>query len=220
MTGMRLAATALVALALGAPAAPAAGAPKDPRLARVHSFAFAIGSGALAKPLGAYDLVVVDGQEASARRVAQLRSKGVIVLGYLSVGTVEKGRPWSKAARPYRLDLLAEWGEWYADVNAPGYRRLIANKVAPRMLRRKRFDGLFLDNTDMIETHPRRKPGMRKLAARLGKLVHSQRRLLFAQNVRPGWVPARTSESGLSVETLPIARGSPRPERSGQGSPR
>jgi endo-alpha-1,4-polygalactosaminidase (GH114 family) len=50
------------------------------------------------------------------------------------------------------------------------------------MLKNKRFDGLFLDNTDMVETHPRRKPGMRRLVKSLAKTTHAKHRLLFAQN--------------------------------------
>jgi hypothetical protein len=169
-----------VALALLATSA-ASAAPRDGRLQSVHSFAFAIGSGALGRSLSSYDLVVVDGQEASAARVAALRRGGAIVLAYLDVGTIERGRWWWRAARPYRLDLLAAWGEWYADVRDPRYRGLIASRVAPWMLR-KHFDGLFLDNTDMIESHPRQRGGMRLLAAALARLVHGRGGLLFTQN--------------------------------------
>jgi endo-alpha-1,4-polygalactosaminidase (GH114 family) len=173
-----LAAVALALLTL----APAVGAaPRDPRLQAVRSFAFAIGTGAVARPLDRYDLVIVDGEEPSAGRVAALRRAGAIVLAYLDVGTIESGRSWSRAARPYRLDLLAEWGEWYADVRDPRYRSLIARRVAPRMLR-KGFDGLFLDNTDMVESHPRQGGGMRRLAASLAALVHRRGGLLFTQN--------------------------------------
>jgi hypothetical protein len=58
---------------------------------------------------------------------------------------------------------------------------LIAGKVA-RSLLRKHFDGLFLDNTDMIETHPRRARGMRVLVAPLARLVHARGDVLFTQN--------------------------------------
>jgi hypothetical protein len=166
----------LVALIAAVPGT-ATAAPRDERLRDVRDFAFAIGSGALAKPLGAYDLVVVDGVEASRRRVAQLRRRGAVVLAYLSVGTIERGRPWSRAAARYRLDRLEEWDEWYADVNARGYRRLLAARVAPSLLR-KGFDGLFLDNTDMVETHRGRRPGMRALVRSLAR----RRGLLFTQN--------------------------------------
>lgn len=61
---------------------------------------------------------------------------------------------------------------------------MIARRVAPRLLR-KGFDGLFLDNTDMIETHPRQAHGMRLLVKALARLAHRRghrRRLLFSQN--------------------------------------
>jgi hypothetical protein len=71
----------LIAIAaLTVAAAPALGAPRAQRLAGVHSFALAIGSGGLhgdlARRYRGYDLVVVDGQEATARDVAALPSGG------------------------------------------------------------------------------------------------------------------------------------------------
>jgi uncharacterized protein (TIGR01370 family) len=177
------------ALALGAaPAAIAAPKPVAKSLRGVHSFAFAIGSGDLgddAARLAPFDLVVVDGEEATRARVRALRARGKVVLAYLSVGTIEPGRSWYRAAKPYRLkDRFVEFGEYYAATSRRGYRRLIARRVAPRMLR-KGFDGLFLDNTDMIETHRRQARGMRLLVKALAGRVHRRghrRRLLFSQN--------------------------------------
>jgi hypothetical protein len=177
---VRLLAFAVLALALIA-AAPAAATPADARLAAVHSWAFAIGSGDLDGDVAAryapFDLVVVDGEEVTAKQVAALHADGKLVLGYLSVGTIERGRSWFRAARPYRLELWQDWGEWYADVASRGYRTLITRTVAPR-LRAKKLDGLFLDNVDMVESHPRQRAGMRVLVKTLAR----GRGLLFAQN--------------------------------------
>jgi uncharacterized protein (TIGR01370 family) len=155
-----------------------------PALDEVETWALALGSGQLragaTDRLGRFDLVVIDGQEAGPSQVAALRRQGTIVLGYLSVGTIEPWRPWYRRAKPYRLrDRFEEFGEWYAATSRAGYRRLIARRVAPRILR-KGFDGLFLDNTDMIENHPRQGRGMRRLVATLDRLVED--RLLFTQN--------------------------------------
>ncbi len=172
----------LVALAL---AGVASAAPRNGRLRSVHTWAFAIGDGDLTGNLvsryAAYDLLVLDGQEASPGQVRALRHAGKIVLAYLDVGTIERGRPWYRAASRFRLNYWPDWGEWYADVAAPGFRKLIAGTVGPSTLH-KGFDGLFLDNTDMIETHPRQTAGMRTLVRRLARLVHGQGKLLFAQN--------------------------------------
>ena len=161
----------LVLLLFLALAAPAAAAP----LTDARTFALALGDGAAAKVEG-YDVVVVDGST-PARRVKALRADGAFVLGYLSVGTIESYRSWFAAAKPYRMELWDDWGEWYARVSAPGFRRLIADRVAPAIMKRG-FDGLFLDNVDMIDGHPGQAAGMRALVKRLA----AGPGVLFAQN--------------------------------------
>lgn len=159
-------------------------APRNPALREIHSFAFAIGSGALADNLGTlkrYSLVVVDGEETLPAQIAELKSAGVKVLGYLSVGTIERGRFWFPKAKRYRLEYWANWDEWYADLSQNGFRRLILQGLAPRFLA-KGFDGLFLDNTDMIREHRAQRRGMRRLIGKLSARVHRQGNLLFAQN--------------------------------------
>jgi hypothetical protein len=155
-----------------------------PRLAAVHTWAFAIGnrtlSGDIEKRYAGYDLVVVDGQEVTRAKVATLHGGGALVLGYLDAGTIEPYRPWYPRAKPYRLDYWKQWHEWYANVNAAGYRKLLLGVATS--FERKGLDGLFLDNTDMIETHPKQAPGMRLLVAAVAKLVHGRGGFLFAQN--------------------------------------
>lgn len=84
------------ALGLGAGQA-AAGGLDDPRLAAAESWAFAIGNGNLAggpaavgDRLERFDVVVVDGEDATPVEVAELHDRDVAVLAYLSVGTIEK----------------------------------------------------------------------------------------------------------------------------------
>ncbi len=158
----------------------------DDRLESVTGWAPAIGSGGLRGDLAAryadFDLVVVDGQEAKPSQIAAIQSNGSLVLGYLSVGTIESYRPWYDAAKRYRLESWKDWqGEWFARVSAPGFRHLISRQIAPGMLD-KGFDGLFLDNTDMIYDHRGQTAGMRRLIATLGEMRERRGTLLFAQN--------------------------------------
>ena len=156
-----------------------------------QSFAFAIGNGnlagdasAVAARLGDFGLVVVDGEEASVEEVEALRGGGTIVLAYLSVGTIEKWRSWYPRLKRFRLGAWANWkDEWFADVSRAKLRREIERRIAPPILA-KGFDGLFLDNVDMIETrnHRSQREGMRKLVLALSTLARSDGRLLFAQN--------------------------------------
>lgn len=174
----------LAAVGGGASAA-ARGEALGQRLRRARTFALALGVDlrapvAVAK-LSRYELVVVDGVDAPRAAIRRLRQRGAVVLGYLSVGSIERGRFWTKRALPYALGQVPGWPERYADVARPGYRRLLTKTVAPTILERG-FDGLFLDNVDAVETYPHLRTGMRKLVAALAELVHRRGRLLFAQN--------------------------------------
>ncbi len=155
-------------------------------LNNVNSFAFALGfeEAELREnfdKFAQYDLLVVDGELISKELVSDFRAQNVIVLGYLSVGTIEDWRSWYSKVQNYRLDLWEEWGEWYADVNDRDFRQFVNKKLAKRILR-KNFSGLFLDNVDMVDSHPQQLAGMRKLVRALAKTTHNQGKLLFTQN--------------------------------------
>jgi uncharacterized protein (TIGR01370 family) len=164
---------------------------EGPAAERPSSFAFAIGNGNLAggpaevaERLGAFDLVVVDGELATSGEVAALRDTGATVLAYLSVGTIEKWRSWYPRLKRYRLAAWRDWeDEWFADTSRRKLRAQLADRIAPRILA-KGFDGLFLDNVDMVEARRYRpqRPGMRKLVIELSRLAHDDGGLLFTQN--------------------------------------
>jgi len=183
-----LAAVAWAAFSL-APRDTAAGGAEAPA-----SWAFAIGNGHLkgsteevGDRLGAFDLVVVDGEEANRAEVGELQGRGATVLAYLSVGTIEKWRSWFRSVKRYRLKAGQDWkDEWFADVSKRKLRRKITRRIAPKILA-KGFDGLFLDNVDMVEAraHRDQRRGMRRLVRKLSRLVHDQGLLLFTQNGHP-----------------------------------
>jgi uncharacterized protein (TIGR01370 family) len=163
-------------------------APVDARLAAVSSWAFAIGDGTLdgsprhaVARLGIFDLVVVDGEEATPAEIAAVQAEGALVLGYLSIGTIEPWRSWYTRLEPYRLAPLGDWDEYYADVTDPASRRIVSEQIAPELLS-KGFDGLFLDNIDMPETYPDAAADMYDLIDALSRLTAGRGALLFAQN--------------------------------------
>lgn len=181
----------LVALAALAMLAPAGEAEK--RAGETGSFAFAIGNGTVGgsaqdvgERLGRFDLVVIDGEDASAAKIAAAQAQGATVLGYLSVGTIEKWRSWYPRLKRYRLSAWQDWrDEWFADTSKAGLRKRLVRIASDEVLA-KGFDGLFLDNVDMVEVrrHRAQRDGMGKLVAGLDGLVGT--RLLFAQNGAPG----------------------------------
>jgi len=184
-------AAAVLAACAGGPLSPSAGTPsgdpaalRRPELADVTSFALALGvdplDGEAIDRLAAHDLVVVDGATAPSE-VAALQARGALVLGYLSVGTVEPYRPWFAEARDqgWLLDRWADWDEWYADTSAPGLRSLLL--AEGRKVLSRGFDGLFLDNADMVADHPRQADGMIDLVTALDAAAGDDG-LVFAQN--------------------------------------
>ncbi len=169
---------------LGARSACCQDLPKLRALNEVKSFAFALGDeldDTAAARLGIFDLVVIDGELASAQLISSLHTSGALVLGYLSVGTIERGRSWYRRVRSFRLDFWEDFGEWYANVAARRYRQILLTKVLPPILD-KGFDGLFLDNIDMVETHSELRRGMKALVKAVHDAVAADGKLLFAQN--------------------------------------
>ena len=150
----------------------------------VRSFSFALGVELIPEKielLKQYNLVILDAENTTSETIQDLRNSGVLVAGYLSVGTIEKGRFWTKAAKPYRLDYWQDWDEWYADVSAPGYQRLMLKRIIPT-LTSKGFDAIFLDNIDLVELYPNQSFGLSRLIKKIRKKLLSQNIILGTQN--------------------------------------
>lgn len=175
----------------------------NPRVADVATFALALGVDAgdpeVLAALADHDLVVVDGETTDAADVAALRDGGTIVLGYLSVGTLEPYRPWfaEAEARGWLLERWDRWDEWYAAVDQPGLRRLLLDEAERELA--TGFDGLFLDNTDLGETHPELADDMAELVRAVHDLVGDDR-LLFTQNGDPFDPPLIDALDGWNLE--------------------
>jgi uncharacterized protein (TIGR01370 family) len=155
-------------------------------LRRVRRWAPVIGADTL-PALDAPDLVVVDGLPDAAgdatgarARLAAARATGALVIAYLSVGTVESWRAYApEVPATWTLGDLPDWeGERVVDARAEGWRRLMAREAAG--LRGLGFDGLFLDNLDVAEDHPRTQDAMVALVA--GIRAAASDLLLVAQN--------------------------------------
>lgn len=107
----------------------------------------------------------------------RLKERGVVVLGYISLGEVEKHRPWFDEVKSW--GVLSEenpnWpGSFYVDVRDKRWVKLVVEKLAADLLRQG-FDGFFLDTLDnpphLERTDPKRWAGMTKASARLVKAL-------------------------------------------------
>lgn len=125
-----------------------------------------------------YDLLVLEPDH--PRPIAPLRGPGSRLLGYVSMGEVEKSRQF--AARLQRAGALrAPNPNWpdarYVDLRHPLWRTTVLETIVPRVLN-KGFDGIFLDTMDNAEAmerqDPKRNAGMVAAGARLIRAIRQR----------------------------------------------
>jgi len=92
----------------------------------------------------------LDWEATTPAQVAALHARGVKVVCYVSVGTLEPGRP-DEADYPAAVKgaFWAEWGEWYVDIRAAALRSVVARRLDA--CRGAGFDALEPDNMDSWE---------------------------------------------------------------------
>jgi uncharacterized protein (TIGR01370 family) len=136
---------------------------------------------------GSFDVVVVDAvaqpngySATSPERLRALQDGGALVLAYLSVGTVEEWRHYASGVpRSWTFGPVPGWaGERYIDARNEGWQALMAREAGT--LAAAGFDGLYLDNLDVAELHPRTADGVVSLVEGLGEAAPDL--LLVAQN--------------------------------------
>ncbi len=126
--------------------------------------------------LAAYDVLVLDSDSHPA--IDNLVKSGKTVLGYISLGEVEKNRSYYSLVRDQGL-LLARNKNWpdsnYVDVRDARWTDLVVNTVIPGILAQG-FTGLFLDTlddpADLERREPKRFKGMTAAAVALVQRIH------------------------------------------------
>ncbi|WP_244647133.1 endo alpha-1,4 polygalactosaminidase [Sphingomonas sp. CFBP 13728] len=104
------------------------------------------------------DLVVLEPHH--ARPIAPLRGPGSILLGYVSFGEVERGRPYFAALEKAGA-LKATNPNWpdarLADLRHPAWRAAVLDRLVPAILALG-YDGIFIDTMDNAEAMERQDP--------------------------------------------------------------
>ena len=129
---------------------------------------------AAAAPTDAFDafgLLMLDSEAHPS--LAELKDRGKVLLGYISLGEVASYRAWFDDLSREGL-LLAEnptWkGSFYIDLRDRRWTKRVIEEIVPAILF-DGFDGLFLDTLDnpihLERTEPERYAGMTAAAARL-----------------------------------------------------
>ena len=150
------------------------------RLPTGTDWRWAIDYGATTDPKEArrYDLLVLE--PGHGRAPKSLHRDGAVVIGYLSLGEVEKSRP-SFAALAAAGALFAPNPNWpdarLADLRHPRWRAEILDRLIPAILSQG-FDGIFIDTLDNAEAMERADPkgraGMVEAAASLVREIRTR----------------------------------------------
>jgi len=98
--------------------------------------------------LAGYDLLVFDSKHHPAIR--PLAGKGKVILGYISLGEVEKHRSYYKAVKKQGIlgQENKDWpGSYFINQKDPRWAKRVISELIPKILQ-KGFDGIFLDTLD------------------------------------------------------------------------
>lgn len=95
-------------------------------------------------------IMVLEPDDYTKTAVKQIKAKGYKVLGYISVGTLEKERSWYKKYKKFALKKLEDWpNEVYVDVREKEWRDFLVSRA--KAIKAKGFDGWWCDNLDVYE---------------------------------------------------------------------
>ncbi len=119
-----------------------------------------------------YQLLVLEPHH--PRPIAPLRGEGAVLLGYVSLGEVEKRRPYFAA-----LDRAGALGianpDWpdarRADLRHPAWTATVVDQIVAEILQRG-YDGIFIDTMDNAEAMERQDPlGAKDMVAAGARLI-------------------------------------------------
>lgn len=102
-----------------------------------------------------YKNIVIDVQHYYPNEIKKLKSGGRKVYSYMSIGSLERYRPYYGRFKKYTLGSYENWSEErWIDVSQKAWQDFLVNELVASV-RRKGCDGLWLDNTDVYYMYRR-----------------------------------------------------------------
>ena len=135
-------------------------APARQRIKSIQSYVVYYGTGRV-DDLARYNLAIIQPDTLTAEELSALRSRGTLIVAYLSVGEVEPDRPWYSDGRVdpgWILGKNENWGSFFIDAGQPGWRSLMLELTGEYL--QKGFDGIFMDTVDTASSFPETRDGM------------------------------------------------------------
>ncbi|EHP87388.1 endo alpha-1,4 polygalactosaminidase [Methanotorris formicicus] len=113
----------------------------------INNFWVYYGSNNIEK-LSKYDLVIVEPYNYNKEDIQKLKSlnPNIKVIAYLSIGEVDKDRPYFKECQKIIVGKNQNWKSYYVNVSSPTWQKIMLNEV--KKFKDMGFDGVFLDTVD------------------------------------------------------------------------
>ncbi len=126
-----------------------------------------------------FDIAIIESRNYAAAEIEQIKSKGTIVIGYISIGEdieLRKGTgrgPGGNAS--YYIDMNGDnvpdqnptWKSYYVDAGDLTWQNWIIKKQMHEVLEEKGCQGIFMDTMDSAEIFPSIREGMIQLIRRM-----------------------------------------------------
>ena len=118
--------------------------------------------------LARFDLAIVQPDTLTAEELNDLKTRGTLVVAYLSIGEVEPEREWYTDGRvdpSWELGTNENWGSRFIDANQDGWQKLMVELTGEYL--EKGFDGVFLDTLDTVDVFSQTTEGMISIVRQL-----------------------------------------------------
>ena len=120
--------------------------------------------------LAHYNMIIVEPAYYTSTQVTELRSRGVCVIAYLSIGyepASGAGEGWHVIDPSTNLPVRdPRWDTLFVDCRSLAWQDYVLRERIPAILARG-FQGLLLDNLDVQESYPDTRPGVISLIQRV-----------------------------------------------------
>ena len=100
-------------------------------------------------------IAVIDFAEFNDVQIKKLRSKGIKLIGYLNVGSIEKTRPYYAKYKKYAIGTYSDWDEKWMDLSKKEWQDFLIGRA--KSFKKRGAMGLYIDNLDVVEEYKSKK---------------------------------------------------------------
>ena len=96
-------------------------------------------------------IAVIDFAEFGDMQIKKLKSKGIKLIGYLNVGSIEKTRPYYAKYKKFAIGTYADWDEKWMNLSKKEWQEFLIGQA--KEFKKRGAMGLYIDNLDVVEEY-------------------------------------------------------------------